>query len=1015
MSSKLFAPETHNTPPNQLNFDALPLRQWPDQWHPTEDFLTPQAVGSDEFNSVVNDGLSFGPAASGYRLGEAHLPIAPYREFILRTVHESQSTVLSSETGSGKSSQLGLYLLEAGVPRVFVSSPRILAARELKERAQYNLGEDYAHLAGYLTGDSTDSDCSPEAKLVYITEQLLFKMVNRGELRPGDVVINDEAHERTVGTVALLGLMKEVMSDDPDIKLLVSSATIDTQKFSVYLSDHHTGKLAPVLTLPGRTFPIVETHSDKTVSEVARDYMKDGLNVLAYESGNARQVATAQKMASGNKTAHVHILYGDQSPTEQRKSLNPEDGHHLVASKIGETSITPEGKDAVVDSGLSNIGLYEAGVRVLKTVFSSKATMTQRKGRVGRVKEGFYTAAVPDCAPAPKLYEDRDEYDPPAMETSSVASYLAELLASGTKLEKLDMIEYPTRENLLHDYNLLRKIGAIVMNEGEPSITEVGRQMINLPLDVPLSRMLVAARDIDKHYEVDVDAVRLQVAAAAAISQVNGILNARHTSKRRYLLSRRHEENLSNENMSDMLFSVDVFVRMMAKQSALAGSSPENAEERFEKYLEDKDVLANRYYKALRGFNELCRREGLDPAALAAPTADERKAIIACQITGAEELFVQTSKHWHRDIRGQGRRVGRRSTINPANAGLVIGSAFDLRGLSDRGRYGQSFITGGSVVSAEQLLLHAPDRVTRKVVGHAVTKDGTVVEKQALFFDSEIQFDEVSGEPQPSIETREFILRSMLTGIAPSAHKESMKIAYDPQTPNATRAIRQHLRAQELDHKSPGNLMVNERYEKLVRKIISESVSKLPLDVIDPQLLDEAIPSIFVNALVRPSRKKDIPEILQRSPDAIPVTKGEDHKAYLPVTYRNNIAYITIPREMQYTITREDFAGLEAHHPIKIRVANGKYSQLEVAFGTIEDRQNSPQRQKRIERRTKVASTESTPESFLEAVERAERTKKQISKPKVSPDLAVRRKHTHHQHRRRSSLKDSKDPKKSLS
>ena len=353
----------------QSHFEALEPRSWPEQWQPSEDFPTPQSVGSDEFSQTINDSLFFCPPRRSYRLGENHLPVAPYREYFLDTVAASQSTVVSSETGSGKSSQLGLYLIEAGYPRVFVSSPRILAARELKERAQENLGPEHAHLAGYLTGNADDSDCDPAARLIYVTEDLLFKMATRGNLRPDDVIINDEAHERTPGTIFLLDRVRELQRTNPDLKLIVSSASIDTSKFSRYLTDS-TGEPAPVMVLPGRTYPVTWSETDEPVAGAAKKHMRQGHNVLVFEPGMARMKETWAKMSSRMRDRHtVHMLHGDLSPREQKAALNPEDGNHIVANKVGETSITPQGKDVVVNSGLSNVGRYEQVVTVMETVF----------------------------------------------------------------------------------------------------------------------------------------------------------------------------------------------------------------------------------------------------------------------------------------------------------------------------------------------------------------------------------------------------------------------------------------------------------------------------------------------------------------------------------------------------------------------------------------------------------------------------------------------------------------------
>jgi hypothetical protein len=939
--------------PNILpDIEAVAPKSWPPQWHSSGAFEHPQLVGDDLFNRVLEDGMSYAPYESQFRLGESHLPIAPYREHIVDTVMNNQRVVLSSETGSGKSSQIGLYLLEAGFPRVFVSSPRILAARELKDRARENLGPDLAELAGYLTGNAADSDCPPSARLIYVTEKLLFKMINRGQIAPDDVIVNDEAHERTSGTVLLLGLMKRILVQNPDMRLLISSATIDTGKFARYLADPKTGTPAPVLELPGRVFPVGWSESPLDVAAAARRAMRRGKNVLAFEPGKARLQETWVHMQNNNASESVHQLHGDLSPTEQKLALNPGDHHHIVSTRIGETSITPLGKNAVVDSGLSNLGGYSQGVRELITDFSSKATIIQRRGRVGRVSEGEYTLATPTGTPPPPAFEDREEYDPPDIQGSSVASYIAELMYAGIRLEDLDLFESPTYENLRHDYKVLRRIGAVAVIGDEYLLTEIGRSIIDLPLDTNLARMVVESRNLGD--ELRMEDVRVQVAAAAAVQQVYGVINKWQYSKQRYQQKKSHAGIMSTEERSDMLFELDLFIDIFQRGQQFAEEDPEHAVHLLEMFMNKKDISPNKYYKALMSLEEICRREGLDVSVLRKPVLEERMAIIACQISGADELFVQGGRYVHRDIRGdKNRRLGQRSCIASQLARLVVGTAFDRIGLRESGRYVRRYITGASAITTEQLLAYAPDRITRQGVGFGLKRNGQFAERQTLFFDGELPFDQISAELPPTIESREFILRAMMTGLVASYDRPQDTVPYHAGTPNAKHSVRQYRYAQEFAHRSPVDMMVRSRMDKLVRKAVEQSM-RYPLDVVDPAVLDVAIPRVFLTSLIRAKQKKNIPKILQQSPDAIRIKLDQNNKMYLPVTYRNGIAYITVPPEIMYDLNPADFEGLRKDHDIKLqtpRVGNSKYKQIDDFFEEIEQRKVSRKHVLRRKRR----------------------------------------------------------------
>lgn len=906
-------------------FPALSPQEWPLQWHPTNIFPTPQSV-QNEFQRITDREISFSPSQHHYRLGEPYLPVSAYREYIVDTVRDNPVTVICSETGSGKSTQLGLELIEAGARRVLVSQPRIIASRELFERGKYNFGPEYEHIVGYSTGNDEDSDLPDDAQLVYITEDKLFKMINRGGIRPDDVIINDEAHEKTAGTIALLGLLKtEVLPSNPNMRLIISSATIDTSIFSRYFDD------APVMILPGRTYPVTRKESDKDVASVMREYMLEGKNVLAFESGIGRLRKTAHNGSSHTKSHTIHPLYGDQSPREQKLALDPRDKHHIVSTRIGETSLTPPNKQVVVDSGLTNYGIYRAGVNVLSTDWSSQATMEQRAGRVGRTGPGIYVIATPGQAPPRPDFKDRPEYDPPAMENSSVTSYILELLREGRRFENLDLLEKPTYENLVHDYTVLQRLGALAMGGEQLEITRIGRDLTDLPLDVTYGRMLIEPRSFYPNDPAASEELRLQVAATVAIQQVNGILDGGRDSARRYLIPAPGQKALSNETESDTLFELDVITWLMSQEAQILSDGKPNAEARVDSLLIQHDILPNRYYKAGRTFREICRREGLQPEYLTKPSTQNRALVKACQIVATPELFVHKGKQVYGDIRDERRMLSKRSTISTM-AHLVIGRSFDLEEMRTSGISLRRFVVGGSVVTAQELLRYAPQRVSRQSIGICVQSGGKFVEHQALYFDGTLRFAHTTAEVPATHATREAIIRAMMTGEAHSASRPYEKVEYASGTVNAERAVGQWRHARELQHKTDVKLNVDVRMESVIRKAVQDSEKEVSLDVTNPALLDAYIPKVYQSSLVKPTRKSDVPEILRSAPDGISLSAFEGQKSeWVEVRYRDNLAFVTIPRNMQFSIRREDFADL-AKHGVKLRIASGRFGSLEDVF-----------------------------------------------------------------------------------
>lgn len=958
MSSELFAPDNYTNPPEKPSFDALPLQQWPEQINP--------ASQRGNLHLVTNDLIEPGPQ---YKLGDPNQVIASHRESFMDLYRNNQVVIVEGETGSGKTTQIPLYLLEEYIStdsqkRLLVSSPRIAPTRETQAWLQKSVGPDLVHLIGRLTGTAKDSDCHPDAKIIFITEHLLYKHIVRDRLEPYDDVMLDEVHERTKPMVALMGFVKESLSEFPERHVIVGSATFDIEKHRKYYANPDTSDSAPALSIPGRRYPIDFQISERSVAEEARDLITQGKHVIVFEPGITRMQTTASKMAyikkqgEGDKKDQViHLLYGDQSPLEQREALTPEINHHIVANKVGETSLTPDGKDAVVSSGLSNVGGYNQGVRILETVHSSKSAIKQQGGRVGRTRDGIHILAQPDDAP-PIDYEDRPEYDPSEIQSGSVASFAAELLAIGKRLEELPLIDSPTEENLRHDYKLLRRLGATAVVNNVEVLTNIGRQMIDLPVDMPFARVIVEARATRNGESLSTEAVRIQACAIAAIEQVNGILEAWRNGKRREQFEQKQKGGLSTETKSDPLYELDAFVTLRNIQLELMTSDPDNATLVFERILRRKDIKLNPYYKALRTFEELCRRENLDTDRLAKPTPNERVRLVECLITGAEELFVQKNAFWHRDIRGSiSRQLGMRSTIDPARAQLVIGTAFNIRGMTDEGKYESQYITSGTVVHTEQLLANAAHRISRRHVGFGITADRELKERQALYFDDSLQFDVVAEELSPTVSTREFLIRAMMLGARiPKVdnNKKEVLVPISVPTPNAQRAMQNWHIAQDIEHRTSHKLAVDERYRSFVNKVIRESIEQVPLNVTDLNELDDFIPNVSPYRLVRPTRQKHIRTILENAPDYMSIVI-DDAEEELEITYKNGVAHVSIPSYLKFVLKREHFAELEEKHPVKLKINGGQYKGIGAAFEALEKKyQEYLKRQARRDAETRL-------------------------------------------------------------
>ncbi len=938
--------QNHNLPPEIHAFAAAPYTEWPSQWQPTDTFPNPQSVGKDEFNQTLNDALSYSDEPTFYKYGNPDIAIAPYRQFIEDTLRTDRTLALSAGLGSGKSTQIPIMRLEeylrTGTDKnIFVTSPRKLPLPLLQGYVQKLMGDDLAHLIGRRTNTAAESDCSDEARVIFLTERLALGMLVSGAIRPHDDIIVDEVHEEGKSATIMLALLKLKRPERPDSVVIMSSGTFDRDGYAAFMADPVTNAPAKVIHVEGTNFPLDFQISEKTVPEVARELMEQGLNVVVFEPGSARQNETATKMMASAKSSEsvardeVHILNADLSPLEQLQALNPANGHHIVANKVGETSITPENKDAVIDSGLSNIGLYDEGEYIVATVHSSKATIGQRGGRVSRTRPGTHILARPNNAP-PIDWENRPDFELPAIQCEPLMSEIALLLTMGIKLSELPMRVGPIEKNVRYDTIMLRNLGATAVVNGIEIVTDVGVEMLGLGIDMPQARSIVESRTIENVLGVEREAVRLQACAIAATQQVDGILESWNNGGRRNDLAKGIKNGLSEETKSDALFELDAFVVAykleQQRQPTVQGPSRES----FERLLKSKDIKRNPYYKALVTFKELCRREGLDPVQLRKPTVAERDALVRCQIVGAEELFVKKSKYRYLDKRGDSRQLGIRSTVLPELADVLVGSAFKIRGMTERGVYNRRYVAGASVVSPELVVRYAGHRVTQQGIGYGLAAGNQIMERQQLYFDGIVPFHEQSSDLQPTIQTREFLIRAMMTGMEMPSLREAGKFSdYQVETPNAKRAIRRWQQAQSIEHRTTIQLNVDAGYEKLIKKIVRNSVDQMPLTVTNPVLLDFLIPRVLPQRLVRPTRRGHIQEILLKAPDSVTIPLDESKTAELNTTYRNGVALVTVPVVHRYHILREHFDEIAAHHEIRINV-DGQFRTLDSAFELLE-------------------------------------------------------------------------------
>lgn len=432
------------------------------------------------------------------------LPIYPYREELLQAVNDHQVIVIVGETGSGKTTQIPQYLHEAGYTekgKVGCTQPRRVAAMSVAARVSQEMGVKLGHEVGYSI---RFEDCTSEKTVLkYMTDGMLLReFLGEPDLASYSVIMVDEAHERTLSTDILFGLVKDIARFRKDLKLLISSATLDAEKFSDYFDS------APIFKIPGRRYP-VEIHFTKAPEA---DYIDAAIvtvlqihvtqppgDILVFLTGQ-EEIETVDEILKhrtrglGTKIAELIIcpIYANL-PTELQAKIfepTPEGARKVVlATNIAETSLTIDGIKYVIDPGFCKIKSYNprTGMESLLINPISKASAKQRAGRSGRTGPGkcfrLYTAY--------NYHHDLDENTVPEIQRTNLANVVLTLKSLGIHdLVNFDFMDPPPSEALLKALEQLFALSAL-NSKGE--LTKVGRRMAEFPLDPMLSKMIVAS------------------------------------------------------------------------------------------------------------------------------------------------------------------------------------------------------------------------------------------------------------------------------------------------------------------------------------------------------------------------------------------------------------------------------------------------------------------------------------------------------------------------------------------
>jgi pre-mRNA-splicing factor ATP-dependent RNA helicase DHX38/PRP16 len=431
------------------------------------------------------------------------LPAFACRDGLMRIVRENQVVIVIGETGSGKTTQLAQFLHEDGYTRhgvIACTQPRRVAAMSVAKRVSEEMEVELGAEVGYTI---RFEDCSSDKTVIkYMTDGILLReSLNEGDLDRYSAIILDEAHERSLNTDVLMGLLKKILTRRRDLKLIVTSATMNAEKFSKFFGD------APNFTIPGRTFPVdvlfsktpCEDYVDSAVKQILSIHLSHGAgDILVFMTGQEDIETTCEvvqeRLSQLDDAPPLLVLpiYSQMPADLQARIFDPsENGERkvVVATNIAETSLTVDGIMYVVDTGYSKLKVYNprVGMDSLQIMPIAQANANQRSGRAGRTGSGTAYRLYTEMAFRDELFINGI----PEIQRTNLANTVLLLKSLGVKnLLEFDFMDPPPQETILTSMYQLWILGAL---DNVGNLTQVGKRMSEFPMEPSLSRIMIAS------------------------------------------------------------------------------------------------------------------------------------------------------------------------------------------------------------------------------------------------------------------------------------------------------------------------------------------------------------------------------------------------------------------------------------------------------------------------------------------------------------------------------------------
>lgn len=554
------------------------------------------------------------------------LPVLQFREEIQRTIAQNPVTIISAETGAGKSTQIPLWYFQAG-QKVVVTQPRRIAARALSRYLSALTGHRWGEDVGYQTG--TDQRKNRSTRLLYVTDGV--QMINeiRGR-RDYDLLILDEIHEWNLNQEILIGQLRKNLSSRPRVKTVVMSATLSGRQLSRFLGD------APVISIPGRGYPVSRhTHHPAFILSDVVQLLENGQNVLVFQPGKAeissfcellRSALQEDKLKAQILPLHSELTISEQARIFQRYPVPKV----VVATDVAQTSLTIDDIDAVVDTGVKKEMRLVNGIEGLYPTEISQAECRQREGRAGRTRPGQYILC------SERDFPDRPAYPEPEISRLSIDAVMLRMLKWGLDPDRFPFYHPPRQDSIRKAIGRLITFGAL---NRDLSLSGDGEIMAELPVSLRSARLLVEG--LKGSRELLLDTMRL-----IALIETRGIADTTSLPTKVHPLPLR----------SDLLNQLFIWKNLKLYRSL----------------VQQKKLL-----QAQEIFNELKRRIPPPSEETAKPAENARQIMRICLSAFPDHVYEYISQRYC--CENEERQLDRQSSLNEAPPAMVTGLPFDLQ------------------------------------------------------------------------------------------------------------------------------------------------------------------------------------------------------------------------------------------------------------------------------------------------------------------------------------------------